>query len=586
MGAAGGGAGGYGASGGASGGGWGWGRDYRRLYRRSGRRRAGSRAIPSGLGAAAAAALATLAKAHRAAASLATPILAAAEAGAATTPPRPQSAVLAVLEPEAAAGSSAGRGLGSRRGRRRREGGGGGGLGAGGDIFVMAGASLTIEGGSLGTGTVSGGLGSTGGGNGDAFGGGLFLQGNETITLAPASGTVETISGVIADQTGSGGKGTNAGAGGLILDGAGTVDLTAANTYTGGTTISAGTLQIGAGGTTGSIVGNVVDKVKLAFDRSNSVTFAGVVSGSGSLTQLGAGTVDLTAANTYTGGTTISAGTLQIGTGGTTGSLVGNVVDNAKLAFDRSNSVTFAGVVSGSGSLTQLGAGTVDLTAANTYTGGTTISAGTLQIGAGGTTGSLVGNVVDKAKLAFDRSNSVTFAGVVSGSGSLTQLGAGAVDLTAANTYTGGTTITQGVLELGNATAAGSGDIGFASTSGEVEYAAGATLSNTFAGFGGADAIDFSEVNHAAGDHAFDNAGTVTIQTSAGATVATFKVGGSYQSGNFAVGADASGHVLLTFVPTTYLNVSSASQLSGDIKAIDLASQADGGDGTAYSITL
>ena len=371
-------------------------------------------------------------------------------------------AALAVLALEAAAGSPEGSGgFGAGAGGVGAKGGaGGGGLGAGGDIFVMAGASLTIEGGSLGTGIVSGGLGSSGGGNGDAFGGGLFLQGNETITLAPASGTVETISGVIADQTGSGGKGTNAGAGGLILDGAGTVDLTAANTYTGGTTISAGTLQIGAGGTTGSLVGNVVDNAKLAFDRSNSVTFAGVVSGSGSLTQLGAGTIDLTAANTYTGGTTISAGTLQIGAGGTTGSIVGNVVDKAKLAFDRSNSVTFAGVVSGSGSLTQLGAGTVDLTAANTYTGGTTISAGTLQIGAGGTTGSLVGNVVDKAKLAFDRSNSVTFAGVVSGSGSLTQLGAGAVDLTGANTYTGGTTIAQGVLELGNATAAGSGEIG------------------------------------------------------------------------------------------------------------------------------
>ena len=120
----------------------------------------------------------------------------------------------------------------------------------------------------------------------------------------------------------------------------------------------------------------MVDNAKLAFDRSNSVTFAGVVSGSGSLAQLGAGTIDLTGANTYTGGRscTISAGTLQIGAGGTTGSLVGNVVDNARLAFDRCNSVTFADVVSGSGSLTQLGAGTIDLTGANTYTGGTTIA--------------------------------------------------------------------------------------------------------------------------------------------------------------------------------------------------------------------
>ena len=180
---------------------------------------------------------------------------------------------------------------------------------------------------------------------------------------------METISGVIADQTGSGGTGTKAGAGGLIFDGAGTVDLTTANTYTGGTTIGAGTLQSRRrrdDRLARRQRGRQRDNAKLAFDRSNSVTFAGVVSGSGSLTQLGAGTIDLTGANTYTGGTTISAGTLQIGAGGTTGSIVGNVVDNAKLAFDRSNSVTFAGIVSGSGSLTQLGAGTIDLTAANT----------------------------------------------------------------------------------------------------------------------------------------------------------------------------------------------------------------------------
>ena len=99
--------------------------------------------------------------------------------------------------------------------------GGGGGLGAGGDIFVMAGASLTIVGGSLGAGTVAGGRGGFGGGNGQAFGGGLFLQGNEAITLKPAKGTTETISGVIADQTGSGGTGANAGAGSLALNGAG-----------------------------------------------------------------------------------------------------------------------------------------------------------------------------------------------------------------------------------------------------------------------------------------------------------------------------------------------------------------------------
>ena len=80
---------------------------------------------------------------------------------------------------------------------------------------------------------------------------------------------------------------------------------------------------------------------------------------------------------------------LQIGNGGTSGSITGNVLDNASLAFSRSDTLTFGGAISGSGSLTQSGTGTLILTGSNTYTGGTTISGGTLQIDNGGTSGSL-----------------------------------------------------------------------------------------------------------------------------------------------------------------------------------------------------
>ena len=67
------------------------------------------------------------------------------------------------------------------------------------------------------------------------------------------------------------------------------------------------------------------------FNRSDALTYGGVISGTGSLTKSGTGTLTLTGDNTYTGGTTISAGTLQIGNGGTTGSVAGNIVDNAAL---------------------------------------------------------------------------------------------------------------------------------------------------------------------------------------------------------------------------------------------------------------
>ena len=118
----------------------------------------------------------------------------------------------------------------------------------------------------------------------------------------------------------------------------------------------------------------------LVFNRSNSYTFGGLVSGTGGVTQLGSGTTILTADNTYTGGTTISAGTLQLGAGGATGGIVGNVVNNGGLVFNRGNGYAFGGVISGTGSVTQQGAGTTVLSGNNSYTGATTVSAGGLYV--------------------------------------------------------------------------------------------------------------------------------------------------------------------------------------------------------------
>jgi len=263
---------------------------------------------------------------------------------------------------------------------------------------------------------------------------------NRNIAITASNGTVQTdilayaVSGVISGQ------------GVLTKTGPGTLMLTGANTYSGGTTISAGTLQLGNGATSGSIVGNVTNNAALAFDRSDTVTFSGIVSGTGALTQIGSGTTILTGVNTYSGGTTISAGTLQLGSGATSGSIVGNVTNNATLAFNRSDTVTFPGIVSGAGALTQIGSGTTILTGANTYSGGTTTSAGTLQLGNGATSGSIVGNVTNNATLAFNRSDTITFPGFISGTGALVQIGTGTTVLTATNTYSGPTTVQRGTL--------------------------------------------------------------------------------------------------------------------------------------------
>ena len=116
--------------------------------------------------------------------------------------------------------------------------------------------------------------------------------------------------------------------------------------------------------------------------NQHEVTAAGVISGGSLLRKLGSGTLSLTATNTYSGGTIIDAGTLSIGGGGTTGSISGNVTNNATLAFNRSNAVSFGGVISGNGAVRKLAGGTTTLTAANTYAGGTFVEAGTLTLGA------------------------------------------------------------------------------------------------------------------------------------------------------------------------------------------------------------
>jgi autotransporter-associated beta strand protein len=107
--------------------------------------------------------------------------------------------------------------------------------------------------------------------------------------------------------------------------------------------------------------------------------------GAGSLDKIGTGTLILSGNNTYTGGTTITSGTLQLGNGGSSGSIVGSVANGGTLAFDRSDTYTFAGAISDNGptagNVTQIGLGTTILTAANnSYTGATTVNAGELIV--------------------------------------------------------------------------------------------------------------------------------------------------------------------------------------------------------------
>ncbi|WP_371365448.1 autotransporter domain-containing protein [Pseudomonas sp. QL9] len=209
-----------------------------------------------------------------------------------------------------------------------------------------------------------------------------YVLGGQPLTLAAGSNVLR-----VGDGTtpGAGYVATIAadmiGAGGIDKTDLGTLVLAGNNTYSGGTTVSAGTLQLGNGGSSGSIQGNVTNNATLAFNRSDAYSFAGAISGTGALLQQGAGTTILTGTNTYSGGTTVSAGTLQLGNGGSSGSIQGNVTNNATLAFNRSDAYTFAGAISGSGTLLQQGTGTALLTGnSSTFSGTTNATLGTLLV--------------------------------------------------------------------------------------------------------------------------------------------------------------------------------------------------------------
>jgi outer membrane autotransporter protein len=175
------------------------------------------------------------------------------------------------------------------------------------------------------------------------------------------------------------------------------------------------------------------------------LVLGGIVSGSGAVHQIGPGTTVLSAANTYTGGTTITAGTLQIGNGGTSGSIQGNVTDNGTLAFNRADALSFGGIVSGTGIVSQLGAGTTTLAGVNAYSGGTVISGGTL-VGSATSFGS--GAITDNSTLIINQPTDADFVNAINGAGSFVKLGTGRLNYSGIGSLSGSTTVAAGTLSV------------------------------------------------------------------------------------------------------------------------------------------
>lgn len=220
----------------------------------------------------------------------------------------------------------------------------------------------------------------------------------------------------------------------LTKNGSGTWTLSDANTYTGATNVNQGTLTVDTAGTLGAATG------ALAVGNNNTTA-----DGTNTILNLS------TSADTVKGSL---SGAILLPTTGTNTATINNGGSGRNFTVNQTAAGTYAGVIAGAGHFT-LGSGstnTLTLTGANTYTGQTTISAGTLQIGSGPLAGSIAGSsaILNNGSLIFSSMDVQSVSQVISGTGSLTKAESGTLTLNGLNTYTGNTTVTDGTLVITN----------------------------------------------------------------------------------------------------------------------------------------
>ena len=310
----------------------------------------------------------------------------------------------------------------------------------------------------------------------------MILSANRTFTTLTGGGDL-TIGGLLS-ETG--------GAEGVIKAGVGTLTLSGVNTYTGVTTITAGTLSVGTIGN-GGVAGNLGQATNaaanLVFDGGalqytgvtastnrnftintgktaifditmNTLTLSGVSTATnGGLTKIGAGTLTLSGANTYTGATTVSAGVLNIQNSSALGSTTGGTSVLSGAALQLQGGITVGENLTLSGTGIANDGALRNISGTNTINGSITLNLATLFRSDAGTLalGGNVGNGGGGNSFTFDGGGDFSIAGVVSGDGALTKNGTGTLFLDGSNTYSGTTTINAGKLTM--ATDSGLGSI-------------------------------------------------------------------------------------------------------------------------------
>jgi autotransporter-associated beta strand protein len=324
------------------------------------------------------------------------------------------------------------------------------------------------------------------------------IVGNELIVTGPASIQAAVIESVLAN-------------GDLLIKGSnesiGNITISQAISYTGPTirnlTFGASTnsgdidvnanLNVNANITLNSSTTSMLSSATISTYTGTVLTYNitlssnyqfidGSITGAGSILKTGINQLVFTSNNnTFSGGTTITGGKVQIGNTSSTGSLgTGNIVltnSSNTLIFNRSGNYTFDNLISGAGRIQKWGSGVLTLTANNTFSGGTDgVFGGTIQVGNGGTSGAIgSGNFnIDTYSLIFNRSDDFIVNCRLQGSGNITKNGDGKLTLAStSNSHTGLITVNSGTLEFGN---------GSTGTNFWTSFSAGVTMINLNAG--------------------------------------------------------------------------------------------------------